>query len=70
MSISFLFIRPQRSDGGSYEDLEMGPLDETKTEEPTTPVLRKISVHRLVRQSSVMDTQKDTDGSMKMTYWF
>ncbi|XP_043288498.1 carcinine transporter [Venturia canescens] len=25
---------------------------------------------RLVRQSSVMDTQRDSDGSIKMTYWF
>ncbi|KAK2582205.1 hypothetical protein KPH14_004558 [Odynerus spinipes] len=28
------------------------------------------SVRRLVRQSSVMDTQRDSDGSIKMTYWF
>jgi hypothetical protein len=28
------------------------------------------SVRRLVRQSSVMDTQRDSDGIMKMTYWF
>ncbi|XP_011880887.1 PREDICTED: organic cation transporter protein isoform X2 [Vollenhovia emeryi] len=28
------------------------------------------SVRRLVRQSSVMDTQRDSDGTMKMTYWF
>lgn len=48
----------------------MGPLDEEKYEETVSPVLRKISVHRLVRQSSVMDTQKDSDGTMKMTYWF
>ncbi|XP_018306964.1 carcinine transporter isoform X3 [Mycetomoellerius zeteki] len=28
------------------------------------------SIRRLVRQSSVMDTQRDSDGTMKMTYWF
>ncbi|KAL6263397.1 hypothetical protein P5V15_006188 [Pogonomyrmex californicus] len=28
------------------------------------------NVRRLVRQSSVMDTQRDSDGTMKMTYWF
>lgn len=28
------------------------------------------SVRRLVRQSSMMDTQRDSDGTMKMTYWF
>lgn len=65
-----IFVRPQRIEGGSYEDLEMGPLDEEKFEEAASPVLRKISVRRLVRQSSVMDTQKDSDGTMKMTYWF
>ena len=27
-------------------------------------------VRRLVRQTSVMDTQRDSDGSIKMTYWF
>jgi len=31
---------------------------------------RPASVRRLVRQSSVMDTQRDSDGTMKMTYWF
>lgn len=49
----------------------MGPLDNTTCEEEAaSPILRKISMHRLVRQTSVMDTQKDSDGTMKMTYWF
>lgn len=34
------------------------------------PPARAGSVRRLVRQSSVMDTQRDSDGSIKMTYWF
>lgn len=47
-----------------------------EVEQPTesTPLenvaLRRMSMKRLVRQSSVMDTQKDRDGAMKMTYWF
>lgn len=28
------------------------------------------SMRRLVRQSSVMDTQRDSDGAIKLTYWF
>lgn len=53
-----------------YEDLEMGPLDQDKTEDEKTPVLHKISIRKFVRQSSVINTQKDSDGTMKMTYWF
>lgn len=34
------------------------------------PPVRAGSVRRLVRHSSVMDTQRDSDGSIKMTYWF
>ena len=28
------------------------------------------NIQRLVRQASMMDTQRDSDGSIKMTYWF
>lgn len=57
----------------SYEDLEMEPIKEEQTE--TTPLdnaaaMRRVSMKRLVRQQSVMDTQKDLDGSIKLTYWF
>jgi hypothetical protein len=31
---------------------------------------KNTNIHRLVRQTSTMDTQKDSDGSIKMTYWF
>ncbi|XP_031786854.1 carcinine transporter isoform X3 [Nasonia vitripennis] len=32
--------------------------------------VKQKNLQRLVRQSSVMDTQRDSDGSLKMTYWF
>lgn len=41
--------------------------------EETTPLdsmKRRKSLNRLMRQQSVMDTQRDSDGAMKMTYWF
>ncbi|XP_012538736.1 carcinine transporter isoform X6 [Monomorium pharaonis] len=63
---------------GSYEDLstrdtvEMQEVPEALTssilEEHQRP--STASVRRLVRQTSVMDTQRDSDGTMKMTYWF
>lgn len=28
------------------------------------------NIRRLVRQSSMMNTQRDSDGTIKMTYWF
>lgn len=61
----------------SYEDLstretvEMHQVPEVPLtsfileERPSTA-----GIHRLVRQSSVMDTQRNSDGTMKMTYWF
>ncbi|KMQ94022.1 organic cation transporter 1 [Lasius niger] len=63
----------------SYEDLSMRETVEMR-EVPEVPFTSSIleeqqwtstaSVRRLVRQSSVMDTQRDSDGTMKMTYWF
>lgn len=53
------------SNTGSYEDLELSPLKATET-----TALQKPKLQRLVRQASVMDTQKDRDGAMKLTYWF
>lgn len=60
-----LCFSPESSAKASYEDLELSSL---KPDE-TTP-LQRPTVSRLVRQSSIMDTQKDRDGSMKLTYWF
>ncbi|XP_076253965.1 carcinine transporter [Rhynchophorus ferrugineus] len=60
------------SDIGSYEDLEMAAVKITEETplEPTPESQRKISIKKLVRQESVMDTQKSADGAMNMTYWF
>lgn len=73
----FSFARPS-SIATSYEDLstretvEMHEVHEVsfassiiEQQRPSTA-----NVRRLVRQSSVMDTQRDSDGTMKMTYWF
>ncbi|XP_029176735.1 carcinine transporter isoform X1 [Nylanderia fulva] len=63
----------------SYEDLSTRETVEMR-EVPKVPFSSSIleeqqwssttSVRRLVRQSSVMDTQRNSDGTMKMTYWF
>ncbi|XP_025163436.1 carcinine transporter isoform X3 [Harpegnathos saltator] len=63
----------------SYEDLSARETVEMH-EVPEMPLASSIleeqqrpstaSVRRLIRQSSVMDTQRDSDGTMKMTYWF
>ncbi|XP_050302728.1 carcinine transporter isoform X2 [Anthonomus grandis grandis] len=66
-------IKPSASMVGSYEDLEMisvKPLEEEVPMESTPELKRKISVKKLVRQQSIMDTQKAADGTMNMTYWF
>ncbi|XP_053593908.1 carcinine transporter [Microplitis demolitor] len=64
----------------SYEDLsvgetvEMQPVTDTSAVELDQQVQLtrgpSTSTRRLMRQSSVMDTQRDSDGSIKMTYWF
>ncbi|XP_076167595.1 carcinine transporter [Ptiloglossa arizonensis] len=73
-------IKPS-STTASYEDLSVRETVEMhEVPEPPIAVPQRIgdeqqrltgtSVRRLVRQSSVMDTQRDSDGSIKMTYWF
>lgn len=74
-----MFPRPS-SIAASYEDLsvretvEMREVPEVPEfassilEEPQRP--STASVRRLVRQTSMMDTQRDSDGTIKMTYWF
>ncbi|KYN36385.1 Organic cation transporter 1 [Trachymyrmex septentrionalis] len=63
----------------SYEDLstrETVEMQEVPKMLFTSSILEEhqrpstTSIRRLVRQSSVMDTQRDSDGTMKMTYWF
>lgn len=65
-------FRPSPSTA-SYEDLELDPMkvDDKSDLEPTeASPLKKVSMKRLVRQASMMDTQKDTDGTMKMAFWY
>ncbi|XP_068980756.1 carcinine transporter isoform X3 [Bombus flavifrons] len=67
------------SAAASYEDLSIRETVEMH-EVPEASIPQRLledqqrpssaSVRRLVRQSSVMDTQRDSDGSIKMTYWF
>ncbi|KOX69254.1 Organic cation transporter 1 [Melipona quadrifasciata] len=69
-------IKPS-SAAASYEDLSIRETVEMH-EVPEAPIPQRLledqqrpsnaSVRRLVRQSSVMDTQRDSDGSIKMTY--
>lgn len=60
----------------SYEDLTAGETVEMQSV-PSPPTIEQDQrgsstnpTRRLLRQSSVMDTQRDSDGAMKMTYWF
>ncbi|KAL1512614.1 hypothetical protein ABEB36_002177 [Hypothenemus hampei] len=66
--------QPSTSTTSSYEDLEMAtvmPSEEENAEESNFETARRrISLKRLMRQQSVMDTQKSVDGTMNMTYWF
>ncbi|KAK4879042.1 hypothetical protein RN001_007188 [Aquatica leii] len=52
----------------SYEDLEMNTKTEVSEETPLEST-KRLSMRRLARQTSFMDTQKDSDGSLKITYW-
>lgn len=65
--------------GTSYEDLSAGEQtmemqsvvrqssnEQSELRGSTTTAARRL----LMRQASVMDTQRDSDGAMKMTYWF
>lgn len=70
--IFIISLRPVSSVVASYEDLELAPV-ETLPSEKTPLELRgqpRLSMKKLVRQQSMMDTQKTTDGTMQMTYWF
>lgn len=43
--------------------------DETDDKEPS-PALSRMSMRKLAKQSSIMDTQKNTDGTIQILYWF
>lgn len=70
--MTFIRFRPQLSSAtSSYENLELGPMlsDETDDGE-ASPALSRMSMRKLARQSSIMDTQKSTDGTIQILYWF
>lgn len=59
----------------SYEDLEQFELNHTfpakmLDAERTAESRRRSSMRHLIRQTSIIETQKDYDGSIKLTYWF
>lgn len=54
-----------------YEELELETVKEVTEETPLESFAQRRSSKRvLTRQTSFMDTQKDSDGSMNITYWF
>ncbi|XP_017769527.1 PREDICTED: carcinine transporter [Nicrophorus vespilloides] len=66
-------LRPAGIVIDEYEDLEMNHLKVEEQDEETplgNLAHRTRSVRSLAKQNSFMDTQKDLDGTMKMTYWF
>lgn len=58
----------------SYENLDQLELTQPPTEIDDElsemPNFRRSSMRKLVRQASIVETQRDLDGNMKMTYWF
>ncbi|XP_047042160.1 carcinine transporter [Helicoverpa zea] len=57
----------------SYENLDQLELTQAPLVEddvPEIPDIRRSSMRKLVRQSSIVETQRDIDGNIKMTYWF
>ncbi|XP_049869757.1 carcinine transporter [Pectinophora gossypiella] len=60
------------ADTESYESLDQLELTQPPTvdEVPDLTSRRRPSMRKLVRQGSTVDTQRDFDGNMKMTYWF
>lgn len=61
-------------DAESYENLDQLELTHSplvlNDEVPEIPAMRRSSMRKLVRQASIVDTQRDRDGNIKMTYWF
>ncbi|OWR52533.1 carcinine transporter [Danaus plexippus] len=56
----------------SYENLDQMELTQAPLMEDTLSDLpiRRSSMKKLVRQASTLETQRDIDGTLKMTYWF
>lgn len=60
-------------DADSYENLDQLELTQAPLVEDRVPELvsrRRSSMRKLTRQSSILETQRDVDGNIKMTYWF
>lgn len=78
--------RPQQSHEASYENIDnihpelelhtLGSMlmetgvDEDPERIPLDARQRRPSMKRLVRQASTVNTQKTTEGTMKLAYWF
>ncbi|CAH0725908.1 unnamed protein product, partial [Brenthis ino] len=65
--------RTMISEADSYENLDQLELTQAPSVEDILPdmqPIRRNSMRKLVRQASILETQRDTDGSLKMTYWF
>ncbi|CAH1644866.1 unnamed protein product [Spodoptera littoralis] len=61
------------TDSDSYENLDQLELTQAplvEDEVPEIPEIRRSSMRKLVRQASIVETQRDIDGNIKMTYWF
>ncbi|CAH0700542.1 unnamed protein product [Spodoptera exigua] len=61
------------TDADSYENLDQLELTQAPLVEdvvPEIPEIRRSSMRKLVRQASIVETQRDIDGNIKMTYWF
>lgn len=56
-TINFTFDSEEKIES-SYNDL------------PHVKHIKRQSMKHLIRQASVMDTQKTKDGAMQLTYWF
>lgn len=70
--IILVFSR-QATRAESYENLDQLELTQAplvEDELPELPLRRRSSMRKLVRQTSVVETQRDVDGNIKMTYWF
>lgn len=81
-AISFNFSRPDKSHHDSYENIDAAENTEVELNKlPGSPIAseripldvtrqRRNSIKNLVRQASSVNTQKTTEGTMQLTYWF
>lgn len=83
---TIIIIRPETSKQPSYEnidvlqrDMELNTLGSSLmqpdglAESERTPLdarHRRHSMRKLVRQASTVNTQRTTEGTMQLTYWF